>query len=1022
MITRSKAKSMPNTSALFPYQPSPQSLPQTRPVRSSVAKLVKMVFKKPNKRAHDDDKYSAISKEYCFELIDRIKHILGVKVKDTKDTKVKSPFAESSIKYDGEVVQKVLSFCYHHFDEDMKKKVSRIAEVENLDDFLKPESRVKGLSAEIVFEQLVEEEITVDDVLGDAGEFESVGRSVFSDYESACKLLVGKEKVSADEYRMLLKALVTLIYKSVLAMRIDVNMSFTMFDELTKYHTTDLLNIPIDQFEVNKVNVSALKKIESIDVFNPAGDSSKDGVMKNTVISRTISVHVSKRGKRVSFKAVSNGPKISILEKGEDSSIDQVVDSYMQMSRKLCTIVPKYHTIDCIDTVSARGGDSIERDTLLLMAILNSFTARYEGQYEVIYDDVPEHAKDLLATLKGYETDDHTRHNIVYAIINNPFLAKPLLTDFFHYFKYNGFFYARSVIGYTTMYFQTFTLHPLRIDSKQLKSIVSAYKGSPPLHSKDLNIELQQYILRNGNLTDSVRYRLLRMFVFTEYSLSGTDRGDYIHAFHGTKTIMHKQGDKEIDLISFLSCTFDISVALLYGTEDGSKTNASGIVYVFRIKRVSHYIYFEDNLKQLLLLPGTKVHIYGEVNVGNIRYVFCTVKPSEKGEQYCKDLHQAIIANTKVYSPDQFRLLDARPGSSSELPVCVDVPALALAPFSPKSKNMYIHKEYMYSALALTLQSNPDEYFHIKYTLHQLMISDCFHYLKHKSVRYVLLNSLDKGAERAIYTGWQFPMGYDKERGDYFTYDIGSFFVDCLMSNKMCMNYNQYLSSNDDTGDHVLAFFSCGMYDKQGIKELDFNAEEDPVLQLQLLEYSGMDGVTKAFSDERVLRKTHDKFLKQSDGFEAFLVRLKDSYISFIETRLTGMFDPATSKPTSEHTNLKRMVESLVDILTYRVKYYRESEDMLLNMLENSRTMYSGGRAHVLESTAFSLSGPKQHSISLAKRDPIVRVVNRKDPLDRNFVKNLTLSSEPNDGYFVSKADFDIIAKNMAIRAGRTGT
>lgn len=979
-----------------------------------------MVFKKPNKRAHDDEKYRGISKEYCIELIERIKYILAVKVKDTKDTKVKSPFAESSIKYDGDVVQKVLSFCYHHFDEDMKKMISRIAEVENLDDFLKPESKAKGLSIEVVFEQLVEEEITIEDVLDDAGVFNSVGRSVFSEYESACKSLVGKSKIGANEYRTLLKALVTLIYMCVSSMSIDVDMSFTMFDEMTKYHTTDILNIPIDQFEMNKVNVSALKKTESIDVFNLAGDSSKDGILKNIVISRTISVHVSKRGKRVSFKTVSNGPKFSILEKEED--IDQVVDSYMQMSKKLSTIVPKFHTIDNINIVSARGGDSIERDTLLLMAILNSFTCGEDEPYEIIYDDVPEHARNLLATLKGYEADDHTRRKIVYAIINNPFLAKPLQTDFFYYFKYDGSFYARTVVDFLTMYFQTFTLHPLNMDSKKRKSIEVAYKGSPPLHSKDLNTELQQYVLNNGNLTDGVRRRLLNMFVFTEHILDGTDRGDYIHAFHGTKRIMHKQGEKEIELISFLSCTFDISIALMYGTEEGSKTNARGIVYVFRIKRVSHYIYFEDNLKQLLLLPGTKVDIYGEVNVENIRYVFCTVKPSEKGEQYCKDLHQSIIANLQVYSPDQFRLLDARPGTTNDMPVCVNVPALALTPFSSKMKNRYIHKEYMYSVLALNVQSNPDEYFHIKYALHQLMVSDCFHYLKHNSVRYVLLNSLDEGAKRSIYTGWQFPKGYDTANRNSFNYNIRSFFVDCLMSNKMCLNSDQYISSKDDTGDHVLAFFTCGMYDMQGVKEVDFNTTDNPILQLQFLEYCGMDGVTRAFSDESVLRKTHDEFLKQSDGFEAFLVRLKKSYITFIETRLTGMFDPVTSQPTIEQTNLRRMVESLVDILTYRVKYYRESDDMLLNMHEESKIMYSGGRAQVLESTSFSFSEPKQHSIRLAKRDAIVKVVDRRNPLDRNFAKNLTLSSQPNDGYFVSRADFDIIAKNMAIRAGRTGT
>lgn len=1022
MITRSKAKSMPKTSSLFPQQTS--NSPQASFSSTPKVKTVKLVFNKPNKRAQDDDKYRGISKEYCIEMIERLHYIQSVKVKDTKDTKVKSPFTNSTVKYDGEVVQKVLSFCYHYLGEDMKKKVFQISEVDNLDDFLKAESAVKGLSVEVVYEQLVEEEITIDDVLSDMKEFNSLDASAFSEYKSACESLTSKN-VSAGEYRTLLKALVTLLYNCASTLIIDVDMSFTVFDELTKYHTTDLLNIPIELYDINEYNISTLKKKESMDVYNLKGDSSKDGIMKNTVISRTVSAHLSKRGKRISFKTVSNGIKFIISERDIESSIDKVVDSYMQMSRSFSTIVPKYHTIDCIEIMSARGGNSIERDTLLLMAILNSFTARHDELQEVLHDDVPEHAKDLMEALRGYEVDNHKCHNIVYAIINNPFLAKPSLTDFFYYFKYDGYFYARSVIDYTTMYFQTFSLHPLGIGSKQLKAIEAAYKGFPPLHSKDLNTELQQYVLRNGNLTDGVRYRLLKMFEFTEHGLSSTDRGDYIHAFHGTKRIMHKHEDKEIELISFLSCTFDISIALLYGTEEGDKTSVRGIVYVFRIKRVSHYIYFEDNLKQLLLLPGTKVDIYGEVNVGNIRYVFCTVKPSERGEQYCKDLHNAIAANTRVYSPEQFHLLDARPGASNEFPVCIDVPALSLTPFNSKT-NMYIHRdqsnEYMYSALALSLQSNPDEYFHIKYTLHQLMISDCFHYLKHKSVRYVLLNSLDKGAERSIYTGWQFPKGYEKERGDYFSYDIGSFFVDCLMSNKMCMNYNQYMSGNNDTGEHVLAFFACGMYDKQGIKELDFNAEDNPVLQLQFLEYSGMDGVTKAFSDERVLRKAHNEFLKKSDGFEAFLVRLRDSYTSFIETRLTGMFDPATLKPTIEHKNLKRMVESLVEILTHRVKYYRESDDMLLNMHEESRTMYSGGRAQVLDSTAFSISGPKQKHNSISQKiAPIVNVVNKRNP-GSNFSKNLTLSSEPNDGYFVSRAEFDTIAKNMAIRAGRIGT
>jgi hypothetical protein len=572
----------------------------------------------------------------------------------------------------------------------------------------------------------------------------------------------------------------------------------------------------------------------------------KDDIELNTIYNRMLHLTIKKFNNKLSinpFYTDMKSEKYFNIDLNDASTIENITNKYMGLYRMFNLKMIKYHFVNNF----IMENKDILKDFITLTTILNTFTYNYNHNYNIIQSNA--HEYDLLNNelLKYTDNDDLSSNKLTYILINNSFFPKKTTNNYYYYFKFDGPFPFCSTLNYYTYLRQLNIFQPLKNITSILKNIENAYKGSPPFYSKNLNLELIHYIQNNDILSDDIHKRLVDIFSFTNYKRDDFYKNDTIYIYHGTNNLIHKQSDKEINLTTFLSCSFNIYIALNYSTNNNIKN--CGIVYVLKINDKIDYINFNDTLFQIILLPGLKILIEKEVNIGNIKYIFCNVSHSSKGSQYSIDLFNSITLNKPVYSNISYKIkenifLSITDNIIFNQPLCIkNINSFEYIIFN-NTNDICIDKEKIYTSLGkISNNYYPCKFNDIKYTLHQFIICECYKILEVKCLDYFLYCSNEK-----IYTAWKYNKNYKTVKNVDFKYDINSYFIDCLMSNIDCLNYKNYLENNNKF--ILRTFEGCGLYDLNCLKKLNFNLTDEPLEHYILIKYlSRLDHIyIKSFS------------------------------------------------------------------------------------------------------------------------------------------------------------------------------
>ena len=631
-------------------------------------------------------------------------------------------------------------------------------------------------------------------------------------------------------------------------------------------------------------------------------------ILYSTILHRAI---------RITFKA----NKIAFNGEPEIKYTDD--KTYLAYS-KYMSILPSHITLNILDFVEDDKhiipffGDNIRG----LLRTINQLHANFREDYEITSDN--RGYEKQLNDIKGY-TDDDTIRTILYTINNNNGNIANLgniykdngdkgkgtssVPAYYYWFRYNSPLPAITILDTHTYISGIHTFQPFHITPTRLLSITQYYIGSQEPYSRVVNSAIQNYIA-NGVVMERAAYKrvryLLKFCADAKHNPEHNKRTIYV--FHGTHKDFHSSQAPDLVLTSFLSCTFNISIALRYAYEN---IRNSGSVYILEIKDGIDYINFNDELYQIILQPSTRVIVTNTLVVGGVKYNLCKVHNTPK--EYMDILYRNIFEGGKkrLYNIKNFKIYSGK----LEYPRAIAAPAKATD----------------ISSVCLGTQINediiPNSYFNVKYTLHQHFICDCYKFFNINVVDYAIYYDAASGSS-GFYTGYKNEPTYEPitERSrDYgrFNYNFDNLFIDSLLLNEDALYPQNYMKNTRRRFEYRLSSFrNTGLFDYEGYKKINFNAAGADHKYLDILrEYISrnedrsslfINDITRDYM--RMLISNNIPYLR--DFRDRFVDMLRDGYIDFIRTNLR------IDETTEEYEDLIGMFRELAAYLKKTADYY----------------------------------------------------------------------------------------------------
>jgi hypothetical protein len=394
-----------------------------------------------------------------------------------------------------------------------------------------------------------------------------------------------------------------------------------------------------------------------------------------------------------------------------------------------------------------------------------------------------------------------------------------------------------------------------------------------------------------------------------------------IYVFHGTHKDFHSsQGSQAMDLVltSFLSCTFNISIALRYAYEN---IRNSGSVYILEIKDGIDYINFNDDLYQIILQPSTRVIVTNTLVVGGVKYNLCKVHNTPK--DYMDILYRNIFEGGKkrLYNIKHFKIYSGK----LEYPRAIARDALGDASSGSIS--------YVCLGTQINEDIIPNTYFNVKYTLHQHFICDCYKFFNINVVDYSIY--YDAGGSvlgSGFYTGYSKDPTYEPitERSrDYgrFNYNFDNLFIDSLLLNEDALYPQNYMKNTKRRFEYRLSSFrNTGLFDYEGYKKINFSGSgssggtDHKYLDIIKEYISRNEDRSSLFINDitrdymKMLIRNNIPYLR--DFRDNFVDMLRDGYIDFIKTNMR------IDDTTEEYEDLVGMFRELAVYLKKTADYY----------------------------------------------------------------------------------------------------
>ena len=686
---------------------------------------------------------------------------------------------------------------------------------------------------------------------------------------------------------------------------------------ITRIDASNLLPITYENYNIKQITQFILRfsntntQSQSYSSAIGGGDYNEynEKLLYSTILHRCI---------RLSFKA----NKIVFNEEPERKYADTKVtkDNLEYEYSKYMSILPSHITLNIVDFVEDDKdiipffGDNIRG----IFRTINQLHSGFQEDYEIISDRREDSIYEKqLNDIRGY-SDEDTLKTILYTINNNNSNSdinnnKYKGIGYYYWFKYNSPLPAITILDTDTYISGINTFQPLHITASRLLNIRQHYVGSREPFSKIVNSSLQNYIANGVDIEKDAYKRVRYLLKFCSDAHSNTSHNKKTnYVFHGTNRDFHSDYNKDIVLTSFLSCTFNISIALRYAYEN---VKNNGSVYIIEVKDDIDYINFNDELYQIILHPGLRITVTNVLVIGGVKYNLCKVYNTPK--EYMEILYNNIFEGgrtNKLYNIKNFKIHEGK----SKYPQVI---AKASGPSEPS--------EHTYICLGSQVNEDitPNTYFNVKYTLHQHFICDCYKFFNINVVDYAIYydNENDKGS---FYTGYVNDVNYEpintrsREYGR-FNYNFDNLFIDSLLHNDDVLYPQNYMKNVRRRFDYRLnTFRSVGLFDYEGYKKVNFNIHEPSRIYVDILrEYISRDedrnnlyinDITRDYMKMIISNNIND--LKKFR--DIFVDMLRDSYIDFINVNMK------IDNTTEEYSDLVTMFSELTECLKKTADYY----------------------------------------------------------------------------------------------------
>jgi hypothetical protein len=762
-------------------------------------------------------------------------------------------------------------------------------------------------------------------------------KRLLSIYAASCEDISHKQNIPYAYYVRHLRRLIVLLQfiHQIYCITFKKNMpQFNMFDAITMRRYADAertfadfvyFSAPITQdniiTRVNNINMSPIAYYNYNLPANPqyilkfshsrswsyGGQGGSDYNEYNEKILYSTILH---RAIRITFKA----NKIAFNDEPEIKYTDE--KTYLAYS-KYMSILPSHITLNILDFVEDDKhiipffGDNIRG----LLRSINQLHANFREDYEITSDN---HGYEKqLSDIKGY-SDDDTIRTILYTINNNNYNAANLgnlanaanaaSPAYYYWFRYNSPLPAITILDTHTYISGIHTFQPFYITPARLLSITQYYIGSQEPYSRIVNSAIQNYIA-NGVVMEKAAYKRVRYLLkfCAEAKHNPEHNKRTIYVFHGTHKDFHSSQAPDLVLTSFLSCTFNISIALRYAYEN---IRNSGSVYILEIKDGIDYINFNDELYQIILQPSTRVIVTNTLVVGGVKYNLCKVHNTPK--EYMDILYRNIFEGGKkrLYNIKNFKIYSGK----SAYPAAIERDALGDASISSVCLGTQINEDII-----------PNSYFNVKYTLHQHFICDCYKFFNIDVVDYAIYYDAAGSAGSGFYTGYNNDPTYEPittRSRDYgrFNYNFDNLFIDSLLLNEDALYPQNYMKNTKRRFEYRLSSFrNTGLFDYEGYKKINFNADHK-YLDIIKEYISRNEDKSSLFINDitrdymRMCISNNIPYLR--DFRDRFVDMLRDGYIDFIRTNLR------IDDTTEEYDDLVGMFRELAAYLKRTAEYY----------------------------------------------------------------------------------------------------
>ena len=678
------------------------------------------------------------------------------------------------------------------------------------------------------------------------------------------------------------------------------------------------------------------------------------------------------------------------------NTFDSTKKPYIPFNYKITnSVLPKYIFTNDNKEVSDKFTDIIKliNDRLKILPVINGIANEDTYKNDYYEDIIKEMDKRSFGNNEtDYGSKDMIRKNILYSLnakIPHYKRSKILYNEYYYNSKFTGTYPIFTWIPLnhtkkTTIYnYPNSALwQPLGINQFEQKEIDRFYKnnGISP-YSKDLNDIIYKIITDEyasiKSLIDPLKIEEMRLRVSNTIGIykskSRKEEQEYsnnkIYLYHGAKNRLHSIGgkEKEIEILGFLSTTLNMYTSSHYS---GIGVNNIGLIYIIEVDYTQTYINLNDELRQFLLLPNSRLKILYEFNFDNLCVVLCRLfrTPSIEinNNLYNKllDLNKPNIANINKYVSYRIKT------NNNEMPIC----AFMLSKYWKMNKeygyeDMEVYKimrsklnnkiinntslttknlqeNFLYFSLGQEyelyiergLQLKLGSFEDIQYSIHQHFIKDCYKSLDIPCLDYIFIHS--SFVNNAIATGI-LADEYINNSTNHYKYDINNFLIDCIFKFDSIKNENKKLTILNDLGDlgklrkgiyvdKIEGFRDAGLY-FQGTHNSLFNMYADVGEHIQYIRnWQKLFTKYKIASDDD-LTKHFQWCNNRIDKLIENIKIIKENYLIFINDKLIGKIKDTSidkkgilDRASKESFRLNLMIENLVKTLLSRCSFYKK--------------------------------------------------------------------------------------------------